>query len=381
MPIIPVQMRTYKRKAKPMRKHRPANERAKRKYLAWLEDAKQMDAATADQAAAAIALFEASTGWKDFSAFHIEQARKFKRDLDQAVNDKTGKPLATATIRSRLMAVKAFFKWLADQPGYRSRIAYADCEYFNPSANDARIATARRDKPWPSLEQVRHVIAAAPHSTLIERRDRALIAFALLTGMRDAALASLPLGMVDLDKREVFQDARAVATKGAKTMKTFFFPVGEDVEAIVADWIGFLRGELLFGDADPLFPKTQIGIGPDGGFMAVGLARAFWSDGGPIRRIFRERFEAAGLPYFHPHSIRKTLAHLAYRLKLDLESAKAWSQNLGHEHPITTWTSYGRIEDRRTAEIMARLAAGEGDPGEAPPPEVLAWLAKMAGRG
>ena len=308
-----------------MAKHHPKNERMKRKYLAWLEEARRRSPATADQAAAAIALFEKSTGWKDFATFRIEQAIKFKRDLNAALHEKTGKPLQKATIRSRLLDVKAFFLWLADQQGYRSTVRYADCEYFNPSANDTRVATARRERPVPSLEQIRHVITTAPHSTAIEQRDRALIAWALLTGMRDAAIASLPIGKVDLNRREVDQDARVVKTKNSKTMTTFFFPDGE--------------------------------------FSASGLKREFWTSATAIRRIFRERFEEAGLPYFHPHSFRKTLAQLAYRLKLDLESAKAWSQNLGHEKPITTWTSYGKIDDSRTSEILSRLAT-RGTPSE-----------------
>jgi len=43
---------------------------------------------TAAQAADAIALFEKSTGWKDFSTLHEEQALKFRRDLECLRNNK-----------------------------------------------------------------------------------------------------------------------------------------------------------------------------------------------------------------------------------------------------------------------------------------------------
>jgi len=362
-----------------MRKAHPKNERIKRKYLQWLEAAKGMAPDTADQVAAAISAFEKSTGWKDFAAFHREQALKFQRDLKEARNAKTGKPLAKATIRSRLMAVKAFFKWLADQQGYKSRISHPDCEYFNVTANDKRIATAHRERPAPSPEQVHHVIAAAPHDTAIQKRDRALIAFTLLTGMRDAAIASLPLGKVSLERREVYQDARQVKTKRAKTMKTYFFPVGGEAEAVVVDWVNYLRHELLFGDADPMFPKTETGLNGEGVFAALGLTREYWSNADAIRRVFRERFEAAGLPYFHPHSLRHTLMQVAFRKKLDPEALKAWSQNLAHENLATSLNAYGKVQDQRTAQIMAGLAAedeGEGD--EAAPSDVRAALALLA---
>ncbi|MHA7859445.1 MAG: tyrosine-type recombinase/integrase [Henriciella sp.] len=338
-----------------MSKVHPKNERIKRKYLQWQETAKGASVKTTDQIAAAISAFEISTGGKDFSAFHIEQPIKFKRDLDKP-SPMTGKPLAKATIRSRLMAVKHFFKWLADQPGYKSRISHADCEYFNLTANDTRVATARRERPIPTLEQIHHVIANSPHETPTEMRDRALIAFTLLTGMRDAAIASLPIGKLDVATRRVDQDARVVNTKNAKTMHTFFFPVGGDVEAIVADWQKYLRTDLLFSDSDALFPKTRTGMGEDGGFSVLGLEAAYWSGTAPIREIFRKRFEAAGLPYFHPHSFRKTLMQLAFKKKLDPEALKAWSQNLGHENLATSLNSYGHVSGWRVSEVMAGLA-------------------------
>ena len=208
-----------------MRRHHPKNERIKRRYLAFLEEAKRLSVSSADQAAAAIEQFEASTGYKDFTKFHIEQARKFKRQLDEQVNGDTGKPLAKATIHSRLMAVKAFFQWLAGQSGYK-RISYSDAEYFNPSANDSRIATARRERPVPTIEQIRQVIFSIGTETDLDRRDRVLIAFALVSGARDDAIASLALRHVDLDRRTVFQDARTVRTKNRKTFTSWFFPSG-----------------------------------------------------------------------------------------------------------------------------------------------------------
>ncbi len=363
-----------------MKKAHAKNARIKRKYLQWLETAKGMTSATADQVAAAISAFEKSTKGKDFAAFHIEQPQKFQRDLKAAKNRKTGKPLAKSTIRSRLMAVKAFFKWLADQPGYKSRISHSDCEYFNVTANDQRIATARRETPVPSVEQIEHVIASAPHDTAIQKRDRALIAFTLLTGMRDAAIASLPLGKVNAERREVFQDARLVKTKNAKTMTTYFFPVGGDADAIVCEWMAYLRNELLFADSDPLFPKTEIGLNDAGAFAATGLKRDYWRDANGIRRIFRERFEAAGLPYFNPHSFRKTLMQIAFRLKLDPEALKAWSQNLGHEELATSLNNYAKLPDHRVSQVMERLVDNSDEVQPDMPPEVLEWMRRQTQR-
>lgn len=348
-----------------MRKHHPENERIKRRYFQYLREAKRLSGSSVDQAAAAIAAFEASTRFRDFRRFHIELAGKFKRGLVEQIVPATGKPLAKATIQARLMALKAFVQWLADQPGYRSRIGYSDAEYFNPSANDARIARAVRERPIPTLEQIRHLLSVMPHETDIELRDRALIAFTLLSGARDNAIASMSLKHVDPVRRVVHQDAREVRTKRAKTFTSSFFPVEAEIEGIVINWIEYLQKVLLFSDNDPIFPSTRVAVNGTGTFAAVGLERRHWKNTGAIRRIFREAFESAGLPYFNPHSFRKTLARLGEQVCKSPEEFKAWSQNLGHEQVLTTFTSYGAVANHRQEEIMNGLrATGDAEIGD-----------------
>jgi hypothetical protein len=109
-----------------------------------------MSQSSVDQVAAAISQFEQSTNFKDFRKFHIAQAVSFKERLQRHVHPETGRMLAKATIHSRLMALKALLIWLAGRPGYRSKISYADADYFNVSANDERIAKAIRTRPVPS---------------------------------------------------------------------------------------------------------------------------------------------------------------------------------------------------------------------------------------
>ena len=191
----------------------------------------------------------------------------------------------------------------------------------------------------------------------IERRNRALVAFTLLTGARDSAIASMKLKHVDLIEGCVHQDAREVKTKFSKTFTTYFFPVGDRIRAIVAEWVRYLRDEKLWGNDDPLFPATRITLGASQQFEAAGLEQKHWSSAGPIRTIFREAFERAGLPYFHPHSLRKTLVKLGQEVCQSPEEFKAWSQNLGHEQVLTTFLSYGSVATDRHGAIIRGLGA------------------------
>jgi integrase len=250
--------------------------------------------------------------------------------------------------------LKAFFIWLAGQPGFKSRISYADVEYFNMTMKDARIAKAIREPRVPT-EQIRHVLQSMPHGTEIDRRNRAVMAFIILTGARDGAVASMRVKHVDIDQNLVEQDARQVRTKNSKSFPTYFFPLGDDIRAIVVEWVAFLRTEKLFGFDDPLFPASRVIVGDAGQFRSDGLDRKAWSNAGPIRKIFKEAFERAGLPPFNPHSFRKTLARLGQKQCGTIEAMKAWSQNLGHEELMTTFASYGTLSRTQQAEIIRSL--------------------------
>jgi len=348
-----------------MRKCNETNERIKRRYFHFLKEAKRQSQASVDKVAAALVRFETSTAFKSFKEFHIEQAVAFKRGLEASVNPETGRPLSKATISSTLRAVKAFFLWLAGQPGYRARLSYSDAEYFNLSAAHERIAQAHGEKPTPTLPQIQHAFRQMPAATAMQRRDHALFAFILLTGARDGAVASLKLKHVDLIEGAVHFDAREVKTKHAKSFRTWFFPVPDAFRACVTAWIGYLREERLFGNDDPLFPRTKVAAVRGKGFQAVGLDRQHWSNAGPIRRVFRDAFARAGLPVFGPHSFRRTLALLGEECCRNPEEFKAWSQNLGHDDVLTTFNSYGTVQARRQAEIMRALArpAANGAPG------------------
>ena len=341
--------------------HNPENERIKRAYLVYLKEARRLSEPSIDAVAAALSRFEQYTSYRDFKSFHVQQAIAFKRRFAEQVSARTGEQLSKRTVFGTLNSLRAFFQWLAGQAGYRSRLTYAYADYFSLSEKDTRIAKARVERPVPTLEQIHHVLQGMPTETDIDLRNRALVAFTLLTGARDGAIVSMKLKHVDVAQGVVTQDAREVHTKFSKTFITTFFPVGDEVRQIVVDWVHFLINEKLLGPADPLFPATQVVLGgEERRFQAGGLSRLHWSNATPIRAIFKAAFEGAGLPYANPHAFRKTLAQLGERLCQTPEEFKAWSQNLGHDQVLTTFSSYGNLTGSRQSELIRSLADRSG---------------------
>jgi hypothetical protein len=48
--------------------------------------------------------------------------------------------LTLATQYATFAALKAFFRWLAGQPGFKKRLRYSDADYFSMSRGATRIA-------------------------------------------------------------------------------------------------------------------------------------------------------------------------------------------------------------------------------------------------
>lgn len=347
-----------------MHPRNPKNERIIKRYREFLQHADGKSEATIRQVEKAIRRYEDFDKRADFANFNQAKAIAFKRHLQDC-------ELSLATMLPTLTALKRFFAWLGLQPGYKSKIHASDVEFLNLPDKDIRAAKAPSTRGYPTIEQIEHVIANMPADSDIEHRNRALIAFIAITGIRDGAVISLRMKHVDIGRALVVQTPREVRTKFGKHINTFFFPISPVCEQIVEDWIHHAREKLLFGPDDPVFPKTRVGHDADDCFAADGLSRQFWSTASAVRTIFKDAFIAAGLPPQTPHSLRHMLAHLAYAWCRTPERFKAWSQNLGHDSPLTTFTSYGNVATVRQGELV-RMAKPAGNQ-----EEVLAKVREM----
>jgi integrase/recombinase XerD len=338
------------------------NERIKRQYFERLKEASQKSEATVTNVRKSLLRYESYTKFQDFSTFNKQKAIAFKKYLASANAEQTGKPLSVSTLYSTMNHLKEFFKWLAYQPGYKSRIDLYDTDYFNLSEKDVRAAQSFGYKEYPTVEQIKKVIFAMPTQTEIEKRNQALIAFTILTGIRDGAIASLKLKHVNLEKELVMQDPREVKTKASKRIDTYFFPVGDDIKKIVVDWIEYLIKDKLFCLNDPLFPRTKLSHDENSAFIASGITPVAWTSASQIRQIFKESFMAAGLKYYSPHRFRDTLAALGEKQCKTPEQLKAWSQNFGHSNVMTTIKSYGYMDVHKQGEVMGKIGKDSAIP-------------------
>ncbi|HIF9158918.1 TPA: hypothetical protein ACX6PJ_003618 [Photobacterium damselae] len=192
-------------------------------YSKYLSEAKRLDKSTVDGVMKSINRFEEYISYIDFNKFRAKHAIGFKKHLFAKKSIVTGDKLSKATILTATRHLKGFYQYLITQKGYRGKINYSDIEYFNLSEKDTRIANAKRPKKVAAIEQIVKALAMMPSSTEIEMRDRALLAFVVLTGARDGAVASAKIKHIDITEQSFYQDAREVNTKFSKSFTTYFF--------------------------------------------------------------------------------------------------------------------------------------------------------------
>lgn len=336
----------------------PENLRMIHKHLEFLKHARQFSEHTVNSAARIIAEFDLVNRYRDFRKLTPTHVIFYKKHVGEKATNAHGEPLSKISLHKRIRALREFFTWLSDQPGYRSKVRRTTVAYFTLSNHDVRIAQAKRGRPVLSLDQIRHILKCMPASTPIEMRDRAVVAFTALSAARVDAIASMRLRNVDLIEKTILQDARVVRTKFRKSFTSNFYPVGEEIEAIVVDWIQYLRRELRFGPDDPLFPSTAIVYDHTTGLLTVdGLTREPWKTAGTIRLIFKQACKNAGLPYHNPHSVRATIARLGERVCKSPEEFKSWSQSMGHSDVSLTLNSYGEVPEYRQTEVFKEIRA------------------------
>jgi integrase len=360
--------------------YNPVNEVLKKQYEETLLHGKYRDPKTVRAVWNNINLFESFTGHADFKSFNAEQAKSFKGWLEKQNNQK-GELLSISTIRSTLNNVREFFVWLASHPRYIRKVDGRAVQYLRLSDNANRAARAYREKTPPTLEELEKALKAMPNGTDIEKRDRAIFAFMIITCVRDDSLVSLKIEDVDAVQKTVWQNPKHVRTKRRKGIVTRFvgqvMPCAED---IVLDWLKYTNDKLQLKSNDPLFPKTLVEVNSETlSFEVRGLSKKHWANAQPVREIFKKAFQAVGLPYFNPHLFRKTVCKWGL-INLTTYEYKALSQNLGHEHAMTTYNSYGTLTEDEQLEAISNIGQANADLQNISTDDILAEMSRRAGK-
>lgn len=338
------------------------NEQLKRKFYEYLQDSKGFSDNTIHCYEKAIWLWEDFNNKNDFSSFNKTTARAFKDWLKNKKINNSNKNISMSYCNDTLRFLKVFFEWLSKQAGYKSKINQTDIDYLNLTRKEAREATQPKSIKYPTVEEVKKAIENIKGTNEIEMRDKALFSLAFLTGARISAIMTLPMKSFNRNNLVLYQDpALGVETKFSKKIVSSLIPFSyKETLTYFLQWFDYLEKEKKAKPNDPIFPATRVENGKENisyyntGKVEPGKKLKSTSS---LRKIFKKRFEQAGVEYYHPHTFRHCWVKEMAKLPLTEEEKKAISQSLGHENVGTTFGSYGygKIEENKQIDIIKNI--------------------------
>jgi len=249
-------------------------------------------------------------GAADIARTHIEA---FKLKLVTDVHSKTGRPLATNTIRQRLRLLKVFFDRIIEWD-------YQDAPRRNPIIHGD---VPPRPEPLPKFLDDAEMAKFMHHAALETDPLRKLCVLLLArTGMRVGELTMLPA-----DPVVRIGDHHWLHVPVGKLRNDRYVPLHPELVELIADWQTANASHIA---------KTRRLLTDE--VSAVDRHR--------VTRMVRRIAKAAGIGRVHPHQLRHTLATQAINRGMRLEAVAAM---LGHRNLDMTLV-YARIADRTVAD-------------------------------
>jgi integrase/recombinase XerD len=231
-----------------------------------------------------------------------------------------GLDLAVPTKKLHLAALRKFF----------DRLVTRHALVLNPAATVrvGRHSVVEGETPEIGPDQARALLAAIDTSTVVGRRDLAVLAVMVYTAARVGAVARLTVKSLVHDGT---QYSLRFTEKGGKVRE---IPVRHDLERFLLDYIW--TAEITDG---PLFRTT---LGKTGRLTPRAMT------GIDICRMMKRRLRDAGLPgHFSPHSFRVATVTDLLEQAVPLEDVQYLA---GHADPRTT-----RLYDRRRRKITRNI--------------------------
>lgn len=240
----------------------------------------------------------------------VDQLRAYVVELRRRPNAHTGAPRSQATINAHVRALHKFWNWCSEEyelpSNPMSRIAY-------PSVSNNRTPKAI------DLEDLRAMFAVCREDDM-GKRNRAILALLLDSGVRAAGLCGLRPGDVDIAQR------RALVTE--KRNKTRFVVFSSKTADLLQAWAS---------KRSPL---------PSYFFYSIRTGYPLTTDG--LRNILRAIAHIAGVKgRVNPHSFRHAFAREYIKAGGDLATL---SVLMGHNQASTTISHYAIFTDSEIAK-------------------------------
>jgi site-specific recombinase XerD len=292
-------------------------------YLAWLELDRHASTGTVEGYRGDLRRFSdfagGDVGIPDIAALDRDILRGYQRHLARARTGPKGarRPLAISTRSRRLVALRSFLRFAAREEWLPGDLG---------TTIDVPKLPERLPKPLEAGDRDQ-LLAALPHGTLPEMRDRALILLLLSTGARISEI-------LRLDRSDWKPERLWVLGKGDRER---IVQVTDKARAAVEDYLTAREDRS---------PALFIGFQP-----ANKAANSNRLTIAGAQHVCRQLARRLGIPAFHPHQLRHTLGTL---LQETMGDARLTAETLGHRG-LGSVSGYTKITDQRRREAYEQM--------------------------
>lgn len=334
--------------------YNPTNERLIKQYLEHIQNTVGADAKTLNTLHKSIRCFEVLTDFAPLNTFNADMAKQFRTKVHEL-------ELSASYLLRISRDVQNFLHWLSHEPKGR-KVKYNDADYLNLTTNETNRARASGYKPHHEYNILLQIVRNMPSETILDQRNRALVALIILSSPRISELTHLRIDSLKQERASgaYFLDINPRYIKGVKFNKPrqptlLNIP---DLRGFVLDWIEYLKINEGFKPEDPMFPMIQ-------STFAQNMQSCRTVQKKPIsvnttNRIFKEACLAAGYESYGVHSVRRTRVRFMEQQTAD-DRMVATQQDLGHNSLGTTRCNYGSLPPPQQHKIMHSINVEKGE--------------------
>lgn len=196
-----------------------------------------------------------------------------------------------------------------------------------------------------------------PENNVIDRRDKALLCFLLLSAGRIDAIRTAPIGSFNTKNYDFIQDPQlGMNTKFSKYIDSTLFRFKQEYIDIIVNWVNLLVKDYKFDKSAPLFPIISVDYKDTSKYI---VTKEFYKTQGSISSILRKRFKNIGQEGYSAHKFRHLALNTVWGLIRNGTQFKAVSQNIGHESMTTALKHYANMPPHEYKEIIRELVPND----------------------
>lgn len=325
-----------------------ANEIVIRKYETFLKEKKGYAEDTIDQYRVAVRNFQSIIGNVDLKKLNQSTILKFKNEMR---NRNKMRIVSDHMFARGIQKVAIFISWLVEQPGFK-RLSSID-GYLELTKEEKAKASGASLKAFPTLEELKSLVAVMPRTNAAEWRDRMVIVLLCSFPIRQTALKSLTLQTFVTEKNILLQDPKLGAdTKHSTNIVSYIFEIIPGLRNEIYEWINYLKS-IGFRPDSPVLPalKMRKVTGRFSNSKSTDVFDKKITNKGVVSKIIATAAKKSGVKYRNPHAFRHALAYELLKRAHSGLDVKMLSQCFGHKTIRELMETYGNLNEQQFVAV------------------------------